>query len=49
MLIAVKLCGLLKWGVNIDGVVFGVSKSSIDCDFAASQLQRMFEGEEPEV
>jgi hypothetical protein len=49
MIIEVKPYELLKWGVSIDGVVFGVSKSSIDCDFAAWQLQRMFEDEQPEV
>jgi hypothetical protein len=49
MVIEVKPYEQVQWGVYIDGVVFGVSKNSFDCDFAAWQLQRMFEGEKPKV
>ncbi len=49
MLIEVKPYEL-KWGVYVDGNVFGVSKSSCDCDFCAWQLQKMFDSEGlPEV
>jgi hypothetical protein len=39
----------LKWGVYIDGVIFGVSKASCDADFCAWRLQAMFDEELPEV
>jgi hypothetical protein len=33
-----------KWGLYLDGELFGVAKNSFDCDYAARILTRIIDG-----